>query len=357
MFTIEMLPANEGDALWIEYGDPNSPHHILIDGGYKSTYRIIRDRLKADARIRFDLFVLTHIDRDHIAGAIPLIRDDVFDRKRVNDIWFNGYKHLGDVMGVEQAEFFTRSLMDKKLPWNEAFGGGAVIADPGGQPKVLPGGMKITLLSPNRAQLRNLLRDWDEELKSILKDSDASSLEEHLDKVPGRMQPDVLGVPKVSRLAARPFETDTKSPNGSSIAFLAEFDDDGHQKRVIFTGDAFSSVIEESINELLKKHGASRLRLDALKVSHHGSRKNTSGELLKLMNTRHYLVSTNGSRSHQHPDDECIARLISAQKNKVTLWFNYRSDQNKVWGKTRLERTHQYEAKYPQNPGFLKISI
>ena len=48
MFTIEMLHANEGDALWIEYGpDGGDVHRVLIDCGRKSAYREVRKRILA----------------------------------------------------------------------------------------------------------------------------------------------------------------------------------------------------------------------------------------------------------------------------------------------------------------------
>ena len=42
MLRIEMLPAENGDCLWIEYGEENSPHRILIDGGTHGTYELLR---------------------------------------------------------------------------------------------------------------------------------------------------------------------------------------------------------------------------------------------------------------------------------------------------------------------------
>jgi hypothetical protein len=33
MLRVEMLPAGHGDALLVEYGSPDCPHRILIDGG------------------------------------------------------------------------------------------------------------------------------------------------------------------------------------------------------------------------------------------------------------------------------------------------------------------------------------
>ena len=115
MFSIEMLRANEGDALWVEYGDPAAPNRILIDCGYKSTYREILDRLDADAALAFELFVLTHIDADHIAGAVPFIADARVTPQRIGEVWFNSRKHLSDKLGVEQAEYFTHSLAKRKF--------------------------------------------------------------------------------------------------------------------------------------------------------------------------------------------------------------------------------------------------
>ena len=33
MFTIEMLPAQRGDSIWITYGTKEEPHHVLVDAG------------------------------------------------------------------------------------------------------------------------------------------------------------------------------------------------------------------------------------------------------------------------------------------------------------------------------------
>ena len=42
MFSIEMLPAQQGDALWIEYGSAAKPHRILVDGGTPPTVEQVR---------------------------------------------------------------------------------------------------------------------------------------------------------------------------------------------------------------------------------------------------------------------------------------------------------------------------
>ena len=52
-----------------------------------------------------------------------------------------------------------------------------------------------------------------------------------------------------------------------------------------------------------------RLRLDALKLSHHGSANATTKDLLDTIDCSHYLVPTDGSIFY-HPDREAIARVI-----------------------------------------------
>jgi glyoxylase-like metal-dependent hydrolase (beta-lactamase superfamily II) len=74
---IELLPAGYGDAILVAYGDGATPqHHILIDAGQAKTAPSVLDRL---ATLRaaggvIDLFVVTHIDNDHIGGALKLLK-------------------------------------------------------------------------------------------------------------------------------------------------------------------------------------------------------------------------------------------------------------------------------------------
>jgi beta-lactamase superfamily II metal-dependent hydrolase len=343
-----MLPAKEGDALWIEYGDPKAPSRILIDCGYKSTYRTLMDRMDKDPNLAFELFVLTHIDGDHIAGAPPFIADRRVTPQRVQEVWFNGREMIDDTLGVRQAEYFTNTLDKKCFQWNSRFGGKAIFVpdDSLPAPIQLGGGMRITLLSPRKEQLATLLADWNSELDEILK---GKTLEQMLQATPKALQPDVLGDAEVEQYAKTPFESDDTPPNGSSIAFLAEFEDefDGNRlKRAIFSGDAFSPVIERSIKLFLAQSGAERLNIDALKLAHHGSKKNTSPQLLELLRCRHYLFSTDGSK-HSHPDCETVARIITSEHRPIDLHFNYRSEINKNWNKPGLTGDYDYSAHYP----------
>lgn len=168
MFRIEMLPAGRGDALWIEYGDPAAPNAILVDAGTSPTYEVVKQRILGHAATSgtFELFIVTHIDTDHVGGALPLVADDT-PALEPGEIWVNVWRHLqadtgGDRLGAVDGEILSALLDRAGWRWNETFGGGAALApDKGPLPAWrLPGGMTLTLLSPGPAQLRNLSRNW-----------------------------------------------------------------------------------------------------------------------------------------------------------------------------------------------------
>lgn len=50
MFTVEMLPAQRGDCLWLTYGDADAPRHVIVDAGPSDTIKTLVPDL--DARIK-----------------------------------------------------------------------------------------------------------------------------------------------------------------------------------------------------------------------------------------------------------------------------------------------------------------
>ncbi len=75
LIKVHMLPAEEGDFIWMEYGDEEKYSHVLIDGGVSVTgnvyAKIVQEIYERNENI--DAIILTHIDYDHIQGVINAI--------------------------------------------------------------------------------------------------------------------------------------------------------------------------------------------------------------------------------------------------------------------------------------------
>ena len=335
-----MLPARYGDCILIEYGAPSHPHHILIDAGTEPTWNDLQQRLASVPRL--ELFVLTHIDADHIAGAIPLLDESRSTDLEIGDVWFNGWPQIGDphrqrppvardgpkrddLLSARQGEILSTLLADPDVPrpWNTRFSGGPVQVGENVQlPTIdLPDKMKLTILSPTPKQLGRLRKKWSTEIRRHgLIPGQHAQFRKFLAREPEHRTDTVY-------LADTKFRSDGSVPNASSIAFLAEY----RERAALFAGDAIPSVLIMSIKRLLERRGKERLELDAFKVPHHGSRGNTSMKLLELLDCKRYLISCNGD-VHKLPDNEAIGRIIQGGGQNPELIFNYSCERTEVWG-------------------------
>lgn len=115
--------------------------------------------------------------------------------------------------------------------------------------------------------------------------------------------------------------------------------------RLLLGADAHPTVLANSIDRQLSGSGAPALKLDAYKVAHHGSRANTSRQLLEKLSCPRYLISTNGSQ-FEHPDKEGIARIIQFGGKEKEILFNYETDYSKIWHKDSLQNKHKYQAQF-----------
>jgi hypothetical protein len=348
MFTIEMLPARQGDALWLEYGDAARPRRALIDAGTPSTWSSVRARIEAlapDDR-HFELLVVSHIDSDHIGGVLPLLEDSRLGIT-FGDIWFNGFRHLPNTlepMGPVEGERLTSLLVEGGRNWNQAFDGDAVVVPPGAAPpeRTLAGGLKLTVLSPRPAELARLRPVWEPLIREHgLDPAVAAAVPE-----PPPEGLESLGAASVDDLARPRTTPDSAEANGSSIVVLAEFED----RRALLCADGFPGVIRDSVDRLLADEPAeARLELAAFKLPHHGSRANIDLELLRRVSAPIHLVSTDGTQT-QHPNREAIARTIVTQE-RPSLRFNYRTRFNEMWDAGSTARpaagSLQWDAEFP----------
>src|SRR5688572_28022919 len=272
MLRLEMLPAAQGDCLWLEYGTPAETRIVIIDGGVKATVSALRNRIDAARRERrvetpdVELLVVTHIDNDHILGIIQLL-DQPDPGLHVKEIWFNGRPQLmklpampadrkrprapkkrseratdllggeeedsadlgmdddsiagsaADLLGTKEGDQLSELLGRRGLPWNPRWGGKAVMvpdADAGTLPVVmLDGNLKLTVLGPSISRLYDLCSSWIDVLGG---DEDSKQ------EAPAATPADLLGRgdtwPPVWKDGEK---RDPSVTNGSSIALLAEY--------------------------------------------------------------------------------------------------------------------------------------
>lgn len=340
--TLDVLLAGFGDCLLVSCPVPSRTWRMLVDTGPDETYPALRRRLLAippgtDGQRHIDLFVVTHIDHDHIGGAQLLLADTDL-RLSFGDVWFNAPPRRR-VRGVAEGESLAKMLgaPETALPWNQAWGGDAVVtpAGQGGVEVTAEGLPKLTVLSPTPERLEALWKVWAKELEKLRrKERDKAEAE----RAPTR------GAMDLEALACKRTALDRAVPNGSSIAILLE-----HQgASVLLSGDAFADVLVPEIQALAAKRGQAPdtpLAVDVLKLSHHGSRANVTTDLLKAVDARHHVVSTNNAY-FKHPNAEALARVITGSRQPV-LWFNYDTPQNRQWADPGLMQRYGYEVRYP----------
>ena len=348
MLRIDMLPAAQGDALWIEYGDEHSPKRILIDGGTKGSWKEgLRARIEGlpAADRHFELLIVTHIDADHIDGALKLLQDETLGTS-FGDVWFNGWRHLPETLeplGPVAGERLTDAIVHAwtSVERRVRREGGGRSRPHGALPKAkLADELSITVLAPGLEQLFELRPVWKKAIEEAGLDPETPQ--------PAPVEPPAHGLehlggaPNVDALAASVFEEDSAEPNGSSIVILLEHDG----KSVLLTGDAFPSVVLAGVERLNAERNVPKLSLDKFKVPHHGSRFNLSPALIAAIDCKDHLFSSNGKQT-EHPHPESVARVLAASGAGTRLFFNYTTTFNEAWADATLQNTRGYTTTYP----------
>lgn len=352
MISVELLPAAHGDAIWIEYGTEPEVHRILIDGGPAHTYESgLRRRIAAlgGEECKLDLMVVTHIDADHIDGAVIMLQELDSLNVKINELWFNGWDQLPKKAGARaayaplQGEFLGGLItVDPELEgiWNQEFDHKAVVVpDDGYEDELLPeipleGDAKLILLGPGERELRRLRSRW----ASAIRDFTPGDVQEALRRLEERSQYQPPAPPAV--FAPPEYGNDRSPANGSSISFVFEY----HKVAILFAGDAHARSLASSLERLAAKRRVNKVRFDAVKLPHHGSMRNVSEAWLKQVDCEQWLISTNGDVFH-HPDVETAELVARHCQKPPTMFCNYRS----MWTE-RLEKdaSDQWVTVFPE---------
>jgi beta-lactamase superfamily II metal-dependent hydrolase len=330
---IKFLHALNGDAILISFKEGENQRNILIDGGMPATYiqkgkngkpeygelkgtiDVIRERNE-----KIDLLILTHVDDDHIGGVLKWFEKDEDAHKLIGKVWFNSGRLISEYFDEEEEKENLITMYPDESTLT-SIGQGVKFEDyveKNGiwDRKIMIASeyfehlnVKFKILSPSLDKLKLLLGKWEKEAPESLdtatpKDDYNLTLSEHI--------------------ANDKFKEDDSIHNGSSIAFIMTIEN----KNFVFLADAHPTVVTNS----LKGFGYSKgkpLKAELVKISHHGSKANNSVEMLELIKTTKYIISTNGDK-HAHPNKQFLARLASTNSD-CDVFFNYPEQIEKIF--------------------------
>jgi len=333
--TIKVLQALHGDALRVRFsGSDHKYHNIFIDGGLVRTYKAtLRKEVQQilDAGERVDLFVITHTDQDHISGVLAFIRE-FGELDLINRYWFN-HSNL-DVMlrnpsdrisigdGIKLRDYLARK---GKLPDSE------ITMD---MDSFALSGAILIVLSPTKTDLQDYQLLWCNE---------ESKRGPSLDRIASAK--DDCGF-TVEQLAQNTFREDTKLENDVSITFLFQIG----TTSILFLADSHPSTIVQSLKQL-GYSAKSKLKVDYVKLAHHGSKSNTSDELLTLLDCDSFIISANGKNRYHFPHKETLARILLHPhrdlSKHIKFIFNYDNEVIRSIFAEREFTTFNFSCLYP----------
>ncbi|MDK9763403.1 MBL fold metallo-hydrolase [Vibrio sp. D420a] len=301
--TITSFEAKYGDAFLIE--ESINGIRFLVDCGFKLTYKNhIKKKVKSA-----NFIILTHSDEDHINGAFPLI-NDYPEKFSLDKVYVNSPESIpvprtnGEI-SIRQAKDLVNLLQDKNLPFEGLIQG---------QTMELAKGLSLDIISPTQEELDCYFKKYNEQVGTIQKNNKDIAISIN------------NATKSVGEWAKKPDSFNKKSDdiaNASSIAFILNYKD----KKILFLADSHPEVI----SDYLLRQGFSsdqKANFDYIKLSHHGSSKSISKQLLNIISCSNFIVSTNGGKAKsKHPSVETIAKLATLVdrngSNKINFYFNH----------------------------------
>ncbi len=318
---VKMLMAGNGDSIIISFiGEDKRPRNILVDGGNGKL--IFKDHLLklaeqiVESGQKIDLLIITHIDQDHIKGIVYLTREIAnasgkLQCDSIGKYWFNSalkekiFKEKTEIFDISAAEMhdlekFLHIQPDERWDIND--------------PIIYPEtrqlfGAEFTILSPNEKLLSTFIDEYKDYNIGSTSDDYDRSLKELYDI-------------EQKQVDDGKEELDYKLENATSIAFLFEY----AQTSFLHLGDGIPTVIDRAIEKLIVDRGIDILTVDAVKLSHHASRKSLSSKFLRLVKTNKYLISANGKKA-KLPNKATFAKILLNENRDlnehIEFYFNY----------------------------------
>lgn len=330
-----------GDCILIKLVNNGEPFNILVDSGIGfECIKMLREDLENIKKVgeKIDLLIITHIDSDHISGIVNLFEDTCFDKTIFSKIWFNSGRNISNYLKCGEGKEFGITQNGTKQSYRQGITLESLLDHLDWESELIVSGncykfgeITIDILSPTLSSLEILNNAWEVEMEKNTNMSKGQS--DHKKNI--------------EELKENPFEEDKKVVNKSSIAFALSY----KEFNILMLGDSIPTDIINALNNL-KLNKNSNQKVSVVKLAHHGSKKNTNYELLSLIESNNYIISTNSSQ-HNHPDKECLSRIIcshvgtqgelsESKKCNINFIFNYKSIMNQIFTNEELD-------KYPIN--------
>lgn len=322
-----------------------SSYHVMVDCNVltEEIKAFIRDNLKK----RIDTLIVTHIDSDHANGITKLMRTPEFADMQIGQILFNGFQpqstHLQVLPVVTKAKLeavaellpptidanFQKTNgmdaacliteMNKHPQWKAVWRKATILAG-----ETIPLGQEgkwgvLKVLSPSQKALDDLLHEvkleYAKRLSAAPPDGDFEDQDKYYElmlrlselrnrpHVARKTSSSVLTKDLLERYAKTDAdESNVTCANKASLALCWEGGEPS--KRILLMGDAVSSQVVEGLHTLSNNE----LCFEAVKVSHHGSKHNTSIDFNAKVNSAHYFVT--GGKKGEGPHIETISKIV-----------------------------------------------
>lgn len=294
---VKIFQVRCGDCISIVYQNCDKKYSIIVDSGYANTYhRTLKNEIKFLNEI--DLFIVTHTDNDHIGGMQSFITQ--YSKLPVKQFLYNFSPIDIDVspnivnkksikQGMKLRDYLLKYSNVNKEP--VTIGYTSTIEDT----------INLKAISPSEQSLHYFKEKWGFwENKAPAKTDYRTSIED---------------------FKGEDFTKDTSPSNRSSIAFILEIKD----FKMLLLGDAHASILVDG----LKHWGHSsenRIKVNYVKLSHHGSEGNINQELIDMIDCENYIISTDGSK-HGLPNKKTLAKIIlSRNKAPTSIIYNYKNN-------------------------------
>lgn len=371
-YRITMLDCAEGDCFFLEFCFDSIEYTILMDTGpgicWTTSLKPFLDQLIAEKK-KINILVITHIDNDHIGGAIRLFQNEEYSGL-VEEVWFNGLKQVlnidaassvSDNQAAYQRMIFQHQHNDSSdgihdISAKQALSLGCLLADCrktarritfDTPPVILSDNFRIDFLLPTASQLISLQKHFLHHLrrigdvKQIFLTTAGEIAFEHLMRDDDTIETDIhtisqtsFDIHRIEKWAVVRADKDHSVTNTSSIAICITF----YGKCFLFPGDAAGQDILEAIaNKKLPTD------YEIIKLPHHGSNRNCLS-LPEKLNGKTYLISTNSKRI-SHPGKETLAKLVTRHTiGTLHLVFNNHIPMFELFHEAWSENKYHYHS-------------